>query len=85
MPTNNRYQTMQKLIGDRTYLHVGKVAGTDYYTPNDESDGCLYAVHHPSKLVTDTGFFEMDDFTDENGDPTEYAFVVRNGVLTDNA
>ena len=71
------YERMQQYIADRDYLHVGKVGEVDYYTPNDEEWGCIVAVHHPLKIVKDTGFFEMDDIEHQNG----YEFVVHKGEL----
>ena len=72
------YNLTEKLERGTDYFLVGDINGVKYYSPNDESWGCIVAIDHDYKVAINTNFYEMDDMEWPDSD---YAQVVHNGQL----
>lgn len=68
----------QDLENGCDYFLLDTIGGIEYYTPNDEMDGAIVAISREHKLANNTGFFEMDDMEDPEGD---YVQVVDNNEI----
>lgn len=75
-----KFKLTDKCVGECDYFTAweGDIDGIVFYTPNDETWGCIIAISHEHKLAHFTSFYEMDDMSAPHLD---YHQVVHEGQI----